>query len=183
MGCGSRVLGRSSRRNFSYFISLSDGLTLLHLFGSGFEDSTTFRDMAPSGPHDLLLRRELGRLFGLWLRGGMAFRPLGLRTGNTSLLRGGGPALLPLTAIKIVSSVVGITVGAPLLFLCNSALFSRNVWAITGHAHRGITAITLCVTKALAVFALYGFLGSLIRFNCHSETQRDVKLPAVCWTQ
>jgi hypothetical protein len=30
----------------------------------------------------------------------------------------------------------------------------RNVWATTGHAPRGITAITLRVTEALAVFAV-----------------------------
>ena len=107
--------------------------------------------MAPSGSHGLLLRRELGRLFGLRLRLGLAFRPLGLRTGSTSSLRVSGPALLPLTATAIVSSVVGVTVSAPLLFLSNRALSVRNVWATTGHAPRGITAITLRVTEALAV--------------------------------
>ena len=121
-------------------------------------------------PNGLLLRRELGRLFGLRLPRGMAFRPLGLRTRSTNSLRVGYSALLTLTATKIVSSVVGITVGATLLFLCNRDLSVRNLWATTGHAPRRITAITLRATEALAVFALYGSLGSLIRFNCHSET-------------
>ena len=158
------------RHNFGYIGSLSNGVTLLLPCGYGFDYSTTFRDMAPSGPNGLLFRRELGKFFGLRLSRGMAFRPLGLRTGSTSSLRVGGPALLPLTATTIVSIVVGITVGAPLLFLCNSALSVQNVWVTTGHAPRGITAITLRVTEALAVFALYGSFGSLIRFNCHSET-------------
>ena len=96
---------------------------------------------------------------------GLAFRPLGLRTDSTSSLRVSGPALLPLTATAIVSSVVGIAVSAPLLFLSNRALSVRNVWATTGHEPRGITAITLRVTEALAVFALNGSLGSLIRFK------------------
>ena len=125
--------------------------------------------MAPSGPHDLQLWRA-GEAFWPRLRGGMVFRFLGLRTGSTSSLRDGGPVLLPLTATKIVSSVVGITVGEPLLLLCNSSLSVRDVWATTGHAARGITAVTLRVTEALAVFALYGSLRSLVRFNCHSET-------------
>ena len=73
--------------------------------------------------------RELGRIFCLRLRRGMPFRSLGLRTESTSLLRFGGPALVPLTSTMIVSSVVGVTVGAPLLLLCYSALFVRNVWA------------------------------------------------------
>ena len=85
-------------------------------------------------------------------------------------LRVGGPALLSLTATTIVSSVVGIIVGASLLILCKRALPVRNAWATTGHAPRGITEITLRMTEALAVFALYASLGSLIRFNCHSET-------------
>ena len=162
--------GRSSRHNFRYFSSLSDGLALLRLCECGFEYSTTFRDMVPSGPHGLLLRRELGRLFGLRLCHVMAFRPLDLRTGSTGSLRVGGFASIPLTATMIVSSVVVITVGALLLFLCNSALSFQNVWATTGHARRGIIAITLCITEALAVFAQYGSLGSLICLNCHSET-------------
>ena len=100
----------------------------------------------------------------------MAFRPLGLRISSTSSLRVGGPALLSLTATTIVSRVVGIKVGAPLLFLCNSAISVRNVWASTGRVLRGITAIMLRVTEALAVFALCGFLGSLVCFKCHSNT-------------
>ena len=171
MGCGSRVFGRrSSWRNLSYFCNLSDGPALLRLCGCGFDNSTTFRDIALSGPHGLLLRRELGWRLGLRLRRGGAFRPLGPRTGSTSSVRVCGPALLPLTATTIVSSVVGITVGAPLLSHCNRALCVRNVWATTGQAHRGLTAITLRVTEALAVFAQYGSLRSLIPFNCHSQT-------------
>ena len=171
MGCGGRAFGGwSSRRNFSYIGSLSNGLTLLRPCGCGCDYSTTFRDMAPSGPHGLLLRRELGRLFDLRLRRGMAFGPLGLWTGSMRSLRVTGPALLPVTATTIVCSVVGITYSAPLLFLCNRALSVRNVWATMGHASRGIPAIRLRVTEALAVFALYGSFGSLIRFNCHSET-------------
>jgi hypothetical protein len=113
---------RSSRCNFSYFSSLSDGLALLRFCGCGFDDSTSFTDMAPSGLHGLLLRRELGRPFVLRLRRGLTFRPLGLMTDSTSSLRVSGPALLPLTATAIVSSVVGITVSAPLPFLGNRAL-------------------------------------------------------------
>ena len=171
MGCGSRVFGRrSSRPNFSYFSSLCDGLALLHLCGCGFDNSPTFRDKPPSGRHGLLLWRELGRLFDLRLRRRMAFRPLGLWTGSTSSLSVSGPALLPLTATAIVCIVVGIAISAPLLFIYNSAHSVRNVWATTGHAHPGITAITLRVTEALARFALYRSLASLIRFNYHSET-------------
>ena len=119
----------------------------------------TIRPLLETWLHGLLLRRELGRHFGLRLRLGLAFRPLGLRTGSTSSLRVSGPAFLPLTATVIVSSVVGITVSAPLLFPCNRALSVRNLWATTGHAPRAITAIMLRVNEALAVFA-----------------QRDVKL-------
>ena len=138
-----QVLERSWRCNFCYFCNLSDGFAPSHLFRCGFDYFPTFGDMAPSGPHGLLLWRELGRLFGLRLHRGMAFRPLGLRTSSMSSFRVGGPTLLPLTATTIVSSVVGVTVDAPLLLLCHSALSVRNVWATTGHAPRGITAITL----------------------------------------
>ena len=152
MSCGDRAFGgRSSRRNFSYIDSLSNVLVLLHLSGCSFDFSTTLRYVTLTGPLGLLLRRELGRRFGLRLCRGMAFRPLGFMTGSTSLLSVDGPALLPLTTTTIVSSVVGITVGAPLLFLYNSAISVRNVWATTGHALRVITAITPCVTEALAV--------------------------------
>ena len=102
-------------------------------------------------------------MFGLKFRRGMVFSPLGLRTGCTSSLRVGGPALLPLTANTIVSSVVGVTFGAPILLLCNSALPVRNVRASIGHAPWGITTSTLRVTNVLAVFTLYGSLGSLDR--------------------
>ena len=110
--------GRGSRRNFNFIDSRSNDLTLLCPCGYGFEYSATFRDMVPSGPLGLPLRRELGRLFGRRLCRGMVIRPVGLSTVNRSSLRVGGPALLPLTATTIVSSVVGITVGTPLLFLC-----------------------------------------------------------------
>ena len=75
-----------------------------------------------------------------------------------------------LAATTTVSSVIGVTVGATFLLLCNSALPVRNVWATTDHAPRGITTIMLRVTEALAVFTLYRLLGSLISFNCHSLT-------------
>ena len=67
----------------------------------------------------------------------MAFRPLNLRNGSLSSLKIGGSALRPLTANTIVSSVVGVTVGAPLLLLCHGALPVQNVWTTTGHTPRG----------------------------------------------
>ena len=48
--------------NFSYFCSLSDGSTLLLLFGCGFGYSPTFGDESPFKTHALLLRRELNLL-------------------------------------------------------------------------------------------------------------------------
>ena len=78
--------------------------------------------MAPSGSHGLLLRRELGRLFGLRLKRRMTFRRLGRKTCSTCLLGVGVSALLPLTATMIVGRVVGVTVGVPFLLLCHSAL-------------------------------------------------------------
>ena len=90
----------------------------------------------------------------------MAFRPLGLRTGITSLLRVGGPALLPLTTTTIDGSVFGVIVGAPFLLFCHSALPVRIVWATSGHAPRAIATITLRVTEALADIILYEFLRS-----------------------
>jgi hypothetical protein len=105
--------------------------------------------MAPSGIHPLLFKREFWLLLDLRLCCGISLRPLGFTTGSTSSLCVCGPALLPLMATTIVSSVVGIAVGAPLLFLCNSALSVRNVWASTGHAPREITAITLRVTRTV----------------------------------
>ena len=89
-------------------------------------------------PHALLLRRELGRLYGLRLRCGLVFRPLGLRNGSTSALRIGGSGLLPLTSTTIVSSVVGVTVGASIPFLLHSVLPVQYVWITIGHAPRGI---------------------------------------------
>ena len=105
---------------------MSDDFAPSHLFSCGFDYFPTFRDMVPSGVHSLLLRRELGRPFGLRFRRGMAFRSLGLKNGNTMSLRVGDSALLPLTATTIVSIMVGGTVGAR-FSLCHSELPVRKV--------------------------------------------------------
>ena len=174
LGCGGRAFGgKSLRRNFSYIDSLSNDLALLRPCGCGSDYSTTFRDMAPSGIHPLMFKRELGLLLGLRLRCGISLRPLGLWFGSMSSLRIGGSALLPLTATTIVSSMVRIAVGTSFLFVCHRALSIRNEWASTGHTSRRVTTITLRVTKAQAVFALCGFLRIPISIDYHSEnTQR-----------
>ena len=120
------------RRNLHYSVILNDGFALLLHFGCGFEYLTTFRDIAPSGVHPLLLRRELGLLSGIRLHSGIAFRHLGLGFGSMNSLRIISFAFLSPAATTIVGNVVRITVGTPFLFLCHRALPIQNVWTSTG---------------------------------------------------
>jgi hypothetical protein len=126
--------------------------------------------MAPTEIHPLLFKRELRLLLGLRLHCRIMLRPLVLRFGSVGLLRIGGSGLLPLTATTIVSSMVRVAVDTPFLFLCHRALYIRNVWPTTDHTSWRVTTIMLHMTKALAVFALYGSLGSPVCIDCHSET-------------
>ena len=111
-----------------------------------------------------------GETFGLRLSRGMVFRPLSLRTSSTISLRIGGSTLLRLTATTIVISVVSVTVGAPFLLLCHSLLPVRSTWATTRQISLRVTTITFRVTEALAGFTLYETLGSLVSFDCHSDS-------------
>ena len=161
------VKWRKWRSNFSYICNLSNGFAFLQLFWCEFDCLPTFETWLHSGPTFCCSGKSWTCFVALNPYKWCVYDPeawtwLYDLTQNWRLCS-------PSTYCNLYSWQCSWNT---FLFLCHRALLAQNMWASTGHMS-WVTAIILCVTKMLAVFALIGSPGSL---RPHSNI-----MACTCW--